>query len=404
MPGMGMDPMAMSQGMYGGFGGPGMGMNGMNMGMGFDAGQNAFGGFNGQPQNPNSYGGQMGGNYGGNTAYGGYNMPQHQGNFNQMPQHQNFNHDFQAGHQNQGFQYRGRGRGRGNFYNAGRGRGFTPAYPGRQTNIDPAQNQALQQPLRRGSPVYTPMVGSDAGETKPQPTQAPSEPTKHGAIETQDQIEEQFNRELAPGDAEEVANVSEDQAQDTGANEAIAKDYTEVSKENQDPGPSKVEDNKPIPIPSVLSDQVSVGNPLESEKKQDDASVMSPPPTPVIPTGPASQRTDFHNLANPRGRGFGRGFFRGGADPGYVPSGRGSSSSHDAHSRAPSFSSTDQIQQPPTEPRGVGVQGAPTAPKALRQGLPNTGIRPPQDSGFSIVGRASASTQVQTNGERQAKR
>ncbi|GME34906.1 hypothetical protein GTA08_BOTSDO00643 [Neofusicoccum parvum] len=38
MPGMGMDPMAMSQGMFGGYGGQGMGMNGMNMGMGYGGG------------------------------------------------------------------------------------------------------------------------------------------------------------------------------------------------------------------------------------------------------------------------------------------------------------------------------------------------------------------------------
>ena len=49
MPGMGMDPMTFNAAMYGGYGGQGMGMNGMNMNMGFDAGQGAYGGFNGQP-------------------------------------------------------------------------------------------------------------------------------------------------------------------------------------------------------------------------------------------------------------------------------------------------------------------------------------------------------------------
>ena len=93
MPGMAMDPMAMSQGMYNSFGGPGM-MNGMNVGMGFDAGQGVFGGFSGQPQAAWNAGGQDklnqnafagGNNFGANAGYGaGYNMPSHQGNFNQM--------------------------------------------------------------------------------------------------------------------------------------------------------------------------------------------------------------------------------------------------------------------------------------------------------------------------------
>ncbi|TPR09461.1 amidohydrolase family protein [Aspergillus niger] len=48
MPGMAMDPMAANQGMFGGYG---MNMNGMNMGMSFDAGQGMYGGWDGSQNN-----------------------------------------------------------------------------------------------------------------------------------------------------------------------------------------------------------------------------------------------------------------------------------------------------------------------------------------------------------------
>jgi hypothetical protein len=42
-----------------------------------------------------------------------------------------------------------------------------------------------------------------------------------------------------------------------------------------------------------------------------------------------------------------------------------------------------------TEPKGLGVEGAPTAPKALREGLPNTSVK---QRGFAVMGRGGPPT------------
>lgn len=403
MSGMGMDPVAMSQGMYGGFGGPGMGMNGMNGGMGFDAGQNAYGGFNTQPQNQNSYGGHMSGNFGANAGFGGYNMPQQQGNFNQMHQHPNINHDFSHGHQNQGFQYRGRGRGRGNYMNAGRGRGFAPAYQGRPTNNDISQNQLPQQPVRRGSPVYTPMAGAEVDDIKTQPESKkeienpPEDPSK------QKDIEEQLRKEFAPGGADDEVQQNE---APVGAGETAGQDDpkhndTRVEKDQVSETQS-IDTEKPLPIPNVLS-ETGTEPAAASASKPPTPQVMAPPSAPAIPTGPASQRYDFSSVTNSRGRGFGRGFVRGASDYRSLPLGRGLQASTELATR-PSSIPPEQSVSPPSEPKGLGVEGAPKAPKALRQGFPNTGMRPPQDTGFSIVGRASAAAQAHSNGHSKSNR
>lgn len=160
MAGMNLDPSMMFP--NGGFGGMGD-MNGMmNMGMG---GMNGMGGFGGMPDgmgmNMNmNMGGGSGGFFGpGNT--GGYNHHQQFGN--------QLNHTFP--HQ-RGYYGRGRGgfgRGRGGFYpRGGRGGGFN-AY--NQFAGGPNQSYMQQQPseehqmgndpqqtdYRRGSPTYDPM-------------------------------------------------------------------------------------------------------------------------------------------------------------------------------------------------------------------------------------------------------
>ena len=400
---MGMDPMAMSQGFYGGFGGPGMGMNGM--GMGFDAGLNAFGGFNGQHQTQNAFG-QMGSDFGANTGYGGYNMPQHQGNFNQMQQHQNFNHEFHHGHHAPGISYRGRGRGRGNFYNAGRGRGFPQAYQGRQAHFDPAQEQSPQQPQRRGSPEYTPMVGSDLSQSIVQQKVISHERQEEPkASKSPQHVDEPPQGDPSPRDTRDTIEtpktVVEDEVAVTKEPEVEALLPSDGNSSNN-PQP---EHEKLKPIPSVLS----AGSPIEenvevSPTETAASSVMPPPVLPVIPTGPASQRGEFPTIVSPRGRGFGRGLRRAGFDHRPAPIGRGSLNHRDHLSRTPSLPPSDQTIQSPQEAKGLGVQGAPTAPKALRQGLPNTGIRPPQDPGFSIVGRANANSKAQANGHRKSQR
>lgn len=419
MPGMGMDPMTMSQGMYGGFGGQGMGMNGMNMGMGFNnAGQGAFGGgFNGQPAawnagqdkfNQNAYGGQAGmggGDFGANTGYGGYNVPPHQGNFNQMHQHQYPNNDFHHGHHGQGFQNRGRGRGRG-YPNAGRGRGgysqsFSQGNPNQsQTNHEPFHQQIPPQVTRRGSPSYgspqDPPVQQqqDQATTGSQQNAGPEENTSGLAAE------EQLNKELDPGDAEETAEKPSDLPIKEGlvepaAEEVVAK--TEVPEETQAEPVPKAKEEQPAPIPTFVSDEKSKPELPPVDISDSVPPTMMPPPSPLIPTGPSALHADQPLDTSPRGRGAGRGFY-GSSD--YRGGSRGRGSGYPPHNGFPRI--TTPIVKPivpPSAPKGLGVEGAPKAPKALREGQSNTGIK-----GFSIVGRASAAAQSRPNGSRATKR
>ena len=419
MPGIGMDPMTMSQGMYGGFGGQGMGMNGMNMGMGFNnAGQGAFGGgFNGQPAawnagqdkfNQNAYGGQagMGGvDFGANTGYGGYNVPPHQGNFNQMHQHQYPNNDFHHGHHGQGFQNRGRGRGRG-YPNAGRGRGgysqnFSQGNQNQnQTNHEPFHQQIPPQVTRRGSPSYGPQQDQPAQQQQDQATtgsQQDARPKENPPGLTAD---EQLDKELDPGDADENAEKPSDPSTreeqvEPQAEEMVAK--TEASEETQAETAPETTQEKPEPIPTFVPHEDSK---LELPAVDSSASIpptMMPPPSPMIPTGPSALHVDQTLDMSPRGRGAGRGFY-GSSD--YRGGSRGRGSGYPLHNGFPRV--TPPIVKavvPSSAPKGLGVEGAPKAPKALREGQPNTGIK-----GFSIVGRASVAAQTRPNGSTATRR
>lgn len=86
-----------------------------------------------------------------------------------------------------------------------------------------------------------------------------------------------------------------------------------------------------------------------------------------LPTGPSA-------FQGPMGPGYGRrGYMRG-----VHPSGRG------GFWGGP----TNGAYQPQLEqPRGPGVEGAPAAPRAMRQGLPNTSVL--RQRGFHVQGRAS---------------
>ena len=399
---MGIDPMVMSQGMYNNFGGPSM-MNGMNMGMGFDAGQGAFGGgFNGQPQaawnaggqdkfNQNAFGG--GNNFGANAGYGaGYNMPSHQGNFNQMhPQPQYPQNDFhQQGPHNSGFQ-RGRGRGRGGYPYSGRGRGnHNQVNQGYNANNAAFTQQVPQGPVRRGSPEYTPMNGEKSQD--PSGPQKPEQPTRD---------------EFAPGDAEDRA---EEEAASKPQGEKEEKEPEPVALQNDMKLPeeraasigseahesstqSPVEENIQLaPIQTFISDEPSKP---KAEVVLDTTvtattSAMPPPPSPSVPTGPSNTMPyEPSTYTNPQGRGAGRGFSRGAPDHRGGLHGRGFTRIPNGEiPRAAPLPVVEKAFRPPVEPKGLGVVGAPTGPKALRQSMPSTSVK--QDTGFSIVGRASA--------------
>ena len=398
MPGMGMDPVIMSQGMYNGFGGPGM-MNGMNMGMGFDAGQGAFGG----PQtwnagqdnfNQNGFGGGMAGNnFGANAGYGGFNMPPHQGNFNKMHPHQAQypqNNDFpQHGYHNQGFQ-RGRPRGRGGYQSFGRGRGnYNPV--GNHANNGAIQQQVPQGPVRRGSPQYTPMNQQDSEKSE--------DATAH------QKIEDVTKDELAPGDAQDRAEedasskVQQDQVEDRQpasevTKEAPQKDASEQEDPQQIPTSEQApleEKTKPDPIETPISDEMleSSAHDLPTTTPISAPAAMPPPPSPSAPGGFSNNiPSEPSAFTNHTGRGAGRGFSRGASEYRGGLHGRGFTRIPNGEAaRAAPVPTPEKPFMPPVEPKGLGVVGAPTGPKALRQGLPNTSVK---DTGFSIVGRASA--------------
>ncbi len=417
---MGMDPMTMAQ-MYGG---QGMGMNGMNMGMGFDAGQGAFGGFNGQPAawnagqnkyNNNAYGGHagMGGvtsDYGANAGYGGYNMPPHQGNFNQMHQHQYSNNDFHHGHHGQGFQNRGRGRGRG-YQNAGRGRGgynqynnYNQVQEGNQTNQAALQQEVQADGVtRRGSPSY----GDQENRPADQSIAEDKEDAK--AEDTPDNLtaEEQLSKELDPGDAVDNADGHQEAAP---KEEVIPESPVRVVPELQVSNQSKAEpetesvpreeEERPAPIQTYISEEPASEDTPTVHSNVVVPPTMLPPPNPIVPTGPAAFHAADQSMdISPRGRGYGRGFDRGfhrGGSHGrgsYLPNGNGNIS----HAQA--VPPVVKPFVPPAAPKGLGVEGAPKGPKALREGQRNTGIRD-----FTNTGRASATTHARPNGASVTKR
>ena len=425
MPGIGVDPMAMSQGMYGGYSGQGMGMNGMNVGMGFNAGQGAFGGFNGQPGawntgqdkfNQNAYGGHangMGGDFGPNAGYGGYNMPSHQGNFNQMHQHQYPNNDFQNGYNGQGIHNRGRGRGRG-YHNTGRGRGgYNQVMPGNQTNYEPFHHQIPQQ---------LPQQTSSQQQTSTQVNQQPAMETPQNVLSRDTSVDqaavdkasdEQLAKELEPGDRDDIAQAptnptpTEDiVGEPTQATGTTAPD-PDPDQARADPQPDQNGDEKPVAIETFISGEETETKIHVFDGENMGTSTMMPPPSHAIPLGPAAlysgeQRSDYAS----RGRGASRGFHRGTPDHRVGMRGRGSG--YVLNGTTP-HSTVGQphigIEVPvvaPVEPKGLGVEGAPKAPKALREGLPNTGMR--GGRGFSIVGRASAAAQARPKGHAKSKR
>ena len=319
----------MSQSMFGGFGGPNMGMSGLgaNMGMGFN-GQGQFGGpwmgqgtFNASGQNNLGFGG-----------HGGYNMSSHQGNYNQMNQQQYSQNDYSSGYGRHGFRGRG-GRGRrGGFYNGGYGRD----YHGQSHNnyANHASNHAYQQQSYQAGNSAPENAGTDSV-------------TVSGQAMTAEEQDARMVEELTPGgedddirtDREQVTtqnNFSKDESTNQQSeptfsaekeHDGIKKPYEENQHEEAVSEPTAkitegpVEDEGPRPIQTFVSDEPRYGR-------------VMPPPGPIVPQGPS-----------------GRGYFS------------AVSQGSNVATNIPAV----------TENKGVGVVGAPTGPKALREGLPNTG-------------------------------
>ena len=435
MPGMGFDPMTMAQGMYGGYNGQGMGMNGMNAGMGFANGQGVYGGYNGQTAswnagqnnyNQNAYGGHangMAGDFGSISGYGGYNVPHQQGNFNQVHPRQFPNNEFQHGYHGQGFQNRGRGRGRG-YQNAGRGRGgYNQVNSGYQANYESSHHQLSAQVDRTG--LDQQQISDQPQHDKGLQSQQENGNASNIDVEVQ-KVTDEFDmaKELLPGDAEDHA-VSSANPKDAEQDAEPPNQTGEISQQDEIEAnlQTEIEGEVSTEAPTVDTDEAPKTSPIETLVTSEPAvpevsdaispivsaptSAMLPPPSPAIPTGPAAhhapdQSQGFEFGIRGRGRGYHRGSFdyRGGAR------GRGSNHLTNGHStHVPNGLIHPAPPAPPVapaEPKGLGVEGAPKGPKALREGLPNTGIR--GGRGFAIVGRASAVAHARSNGHAKSKR
>ena len=220
--------------------------------------------------------------------------------------------------------------------------------------------------------------------------------------------EERVRDEFAPGDAEDRAEeAAAAKPQDRDIQEEPHKDDEALKKPStteedvlpgQADGKSSTakEPTPPAPIQTFISDE-----PSEPKAQHVPATAtitastsMPPPPSPSLHSGPSNEiSASDSSFTSPRGHSAGRTYSRGGLGRGFtrIPNGE-----------TPRATPPNVAEKPPAplpEPKGLGVIGAPTAPKALRQGLPNVGIK--QDAGFSIVGRASAS---RVNGEARVKR
>ena len=345
MAGMAMDPVAASQGMFGGYG---MNMSGMNMGMNFDADQGMYDGWGGvqgnswnegaqDKFNPSAFPNAMGSFGGGPSGFGGFNIPN--GNYAQM---QFPNPDFQNGYQNVGG-YAGRGGFRG------RGRGFMPGgrsryeYSGGNyhpfnadlSSVPPqGQNSSVvneenpsQQPLDDVSPT------ADFKEPNGQPTLGDGQELPTG--------------EKAPS-GETVDSTQANDVSPFQADTAAAVDNTaSFSNETQLQG-----------IPTIDSiDEASATQPMYNGS----AGIIG------------------QQMGGYMGPGFGRGYMR---------------SSFQAGRGGPFVGGKPGMAglNMPSEPSGQGVVGAPAAPKAMREGLPNTSVF--RRRGVPIPGHTASSASL----------
>ncbi|KAK7530202.1 uncharacterized protein J3D65DRAFT_640480 [Phyllosticta citribraziliensis] len=395
MPGMGVDPMAMSQGMFGGFGGQGMGMNGMNMGMGYGGGYG--GGWNGQQMSGNDFGGANAGYYPG----GGYNQQSHQqGHFPQM------------NHRQQQFA-------KNNFQNQNR-------FPGSGTFGQQQQPQETTGQVQQGE---TEGAGPDDGQEKTDGADQPAgQDGQNDATDAPDAAEETFVHQLPvgmqrqntaetapadsntpiPTDSHQDENEHENPPPETAPDQndsagqgASDTNTAEAQRENQVDEPEQPETPAAETATGQEDQEIQQStegfhppfqpNPMGAFSQAGPMG-MNMPMGPMGPMDPSYMMGGLHGMPHESmgwnshydfgGRGRGRGFGRGGYNNfrgGFV--GRG----------GPGFGNSGAFSGEVTvlaggEPKGVGVEGAPTGPRAMREGLPNTGASGRLRSGFGSSG------------------
>jgi hypothetical protein len=387
MQGMGMNAMNMPP-MAGGFGMQGMsgmdpnmmnmmgmmGMNGVNgmLGMGFNGG--GFDGWNNMQQ--------MNGGFGASGFFpnGGFDQS-HQGQYPQMSQHQQYpKNNF---HNQNRFQGSQRGYGRG-YHNQGNGQfhnqtpiqasGPPPGAPKgpKAAQIFQGNSDAFHHQLphkvqsRRSSQAMSVERGQDpvdhntkVGETEKSNTALQS---GQDSLDAQDPSDKEYGTGPAGNVDGELTKQTLDVdtgplAQETAL--VAPTDHNEQPQLDDTQGPSAIlkdgapingvdySDNKP-PVAPANNFQHNIHN-----QARDQAFQVAPGPNHAYLSRPAFRGRGSQDL---RG-----GSFRGRGAPTWQY--------HGTH--GPSQMEVKPLI--PVEPLGTGVQGAPTGPKAMRDGLPNTG-------------------------------
>jgi len=369
-----MDPMMMSQGMFGGFNG-GMAMNSLNMGMGFDG---SYGGWTAGNNAMGAMGGMMNGDFGGaNAGYhpsGGYNQQsssrQGQQHFNQMQNsQQQFPHAMNNYQQNRfqgnrgggGYSQQSRdyGRDRQTSYGQYAGRAQQDVGAGAQpsSNVDEFGRDVQKKTV----PEQT--DNAEGGDS----TAAAAQKPDSVPVDTQHQANEESLGGLGDTQSHQnfTDNVNEKSNDDELLPGGVDDEQSLEGKDNVKPAQAEEEELSLQPIAVLTTNDEFLEDPSVQ-------SISEPIPLgPAIPAGPASHYLstglqDFSGRGRGGMRGFGRGNFRGRGGFGQM---------------------YNHMEVMSVEPMGQGVAGAPTGPKAMRDGQPNTGFR--GRAGFQAIGRAT---------------
>ncbi|KAK4964046.1 hypothetical protein LTR66_012504, partial [Elasticomyces elasticus] len=416
MSGMNMDPMAMSQGMFGGFGAGGLGtndMSAMNMGLGFGGG---FGGWNAQ----NNMNGNFGAHATGYYPQGGYNHAQsHQAHFGNQMHHQQFqNNNYPNRSQGQG-PHRGLGRGRGGY--SGRGGHAQHFYgPGQGQPQTAANGFNAQPPSDDGAFSHQLPLGLQNGKAPQQHSQADGSQSldMHPGANQNRAAPVSNTVPLADAgeDDDEVMIFGTDNVDNTALDETSSVDGAEEGVDRMEAdqgqlGEDEVETTTPVkstadeqPIERITT--LDAAGPCEEFQ---DLAIAMPPPAPMsvppskdlgtaYPISEAALSNEVPPLQStlqarptrdfaPRGRVGPRGNFRGRAGYSHVFPGGGVLN----HGTVPSPMTTENFTVLTGAPEGPPID-APKGPKAMREGLPNNGIY--SRGGFGASTRGGAQVAV----------
>jgi hypothetical protein len=333
----------MSNGMYGNYGGNmGMGMNDMSA-MNYNGG---YGGWNG-----------MGGGYGnynnGFNSMGGYNQSgAYPEMMNQYPKNNFPNQNQNRFPANQGGAYPQRNMRNGSQGNFGPGAQHANSRPSSRNGLAPNVRRFLHLPPRPTTTVTQTSV----------------------RITTDEYVSLQRDGQSPDGNANTASDAKSGEEQDKASAEPTeeGKPHLEGTAESTDPQAAH-DPTAPSNVTEVVGDATnSVGN------ATNETAGLNPIQT--FDSGDAEMQ-DFnppmmgHGMPYPQGM-MGHGFDQSHMDPSFNPSmnmGYNNYGPRGAYNSG-AYGAAKVLTDQPTQPIGVGVVGAPTGPRAMREGRPNTGF------------------------------